>query len=200
MHQPQGKNHLALPKRDGVHQGGLDFLGHHSVVALDQPDLRRHLDGHHPGQFQVMELFLKPIAQRRHIVGRLRILRQPRFLGLFHQRRQLLGAHLLQLSLASQNVHGQLLEIGQIELVHLIQQGNVLHKLDLMILQHGADLIHIDRSLVVLGAHGGDFIGGLFEEAEKTALLLRIVHIPQLADQVGHHLPDLAQILGAYVL
>ena len=50
----QGDDHLVFPEGDGVHDGGLDLLGHHVVGGLYHPDLRGGLQGDGPGQLQVV--------------------------------------------------------------------------------------------------------------------------------------------------
>ena len=70
----QGQNHLIFPQRDGVDQGGLDFLHHDGVVVLDHADLGSRLDGDGPSQLQVVDFLLKPVALFGKIPGGLSIL------------------------------------------------------------------------------------------------------------------------------
>ena len=74
MGDTQGKNHLVFPQRNGVYQGGLNFLHHHSVVVLDHADLRSGLDGDGAGQFQVIDFLFKPVAFFGQVPGGLGIL------------------------------------------------------------------------------------------------------------------------------
>ena len=72
--------------------------------------------------------FFKPDALVLKVVGRLRILGQVRGFGLFAQLAQGGAAGLGQLLLAGEDIHGQLLEILQIPVIHLIHDGHVLQK------------------------------------------------------------------------
>ena len=66
-------------------------------------------------------------------------------------------------------------------------------------LQLGADFVHAGLRLVVFGFHRRNFIGRFFKQAEKTALGFFLGRKgPQFGHQIGHHLPDLAHVLGAY--
>ena len=67
-----------------------------------------------------------------------------------------------------------------------------------MLFQLPGDLVHIDLGLVILGLHGGNVVGGFFEQAEN-ALLLLFFHgeALQLCHKVRHHVSQFAQILGA---
>ena len=61
------------------------------------------------------------------------------------------------------------------------------------------DPIDIDRCLVVFNFHLRYLVGCFFEEAEEALFLLRIEAL-QFSDEIGHHLTNLAQILGFHVL
>ena len=65
-----------------------------------------------------------------------------------------------------------------------------------MTLQHGLDVLHVGLGLIVPGLELFHLVGLLFEEAQKTLLLLGGVKVFQLGDQVGDHVPHLAQVLG----
>ena len=95
----QGQDHLVFPQGDGVDDGGLDLLGHHRVIALDQADLRAHLDGDVAGQLQVVQLLLKAVTQVGQVAGSLSILGQLGALGFLLRSLQVGIAHLLQLLL-----------------------------------------------------------------------------------------------------
>ena len=151
------------------------------------------------GQLQVIELFLKPLALIGQVPGRLGVLGQAAALGLVHGLLQLLGPHLLQLFLARQNIHGQLFEIGHVQLVHLVQHGDILEQLHLVALQHGLDVLHVGLGLVVLGLELVQLVGLFLEEAKDPLFLLGGVEALQLADQVGDHLPHLAQVFGGHL-
>ena len=195
----QAQHHLVLPQGNGVHQRGLDLFSHHGVVVLDQPDLGAHLDGDGAGQLQIVQLLLKPVAQVRKVPGRLGVLGQAAGLGLFGQLHQLGLPHLLQLFLAGQDVHTQLLEVRHVHLIHPIQHGHVLQQLHLMSLQRALNLLHVHFDLVVLGLHGFQLVALLFEEAEQALLLFGRVKALQLAHQLGEHIAHFAHVLGAHL-
>lgn len=54
--QPQGDHDLAFPQWNGAESRHLDF-----IVALDQPNLRRSLDGDVFAQLQVMNFLFKAV-------------------------------------------------------------------------------------------------------------------------------------------
>ena len=114
MVDSDSQNHLALPERDSIDDGRLDLLRHQCIIILHQTDLRSHLNGDHTGQLQIMDLLLKPVAERRHIVDRLRILRKAGLMSLVHESRQLASANLIQFLLARQNVHAQFLKVSRV--------------------------------------------------------------------------------------
>ena len=123
----QRQDHLALPQRNGVDQGGLDLFRHQRIVVLDHPDLRRHLQADDPGQLQIVQLLLKALALIGKVVGPLRVLRQAGLL-----RRGLQGGQGLVLLLGKalppgQDIHRQLLVVFEVLFIHLVQQGRVLH-------------------------------------------------------------------------
>ena len=99
---------------------------HQRIVILHQADLRRHLDGNHARQLQIVQLLFKAAAQRGEIVCRLRILWQAGLFRLFHQNGQLLGARLRKLLLACQDIHGEFLKVHLVQLIHFIQHCNIL--------------------------------------------------------------------------
>ena len=197
--QPQ--HHLALPEGDGVHDGGLDLLGHEKVVILDHADLRGHLQGDRAGQLQIVQLLLKAADEVREIVHGLRVLGQT---GLHRFRAQLgeiLFAQLLHAELARDDVHRELLEIRLIELKHAVERGNVLREDDLVVLQLLGDLVHIDFGLVELRLRLLHGAGGLFEKTAETLLLLGfvVVEILQFHDEAREHVADLAHVLRAHL-
>ena len=198
MGNAQRQNHLILPQGDGVHQRGLNLLHHHIVVVLDHADLGRGLDGNGAGQFQIVDLLLKPVALVRQIFCRLRVLRKSGGLRRGFQLFQLAFPHLLQLLLARQNVHAQLLEVGKVLLVHLIQHRGVLQQPYLMLLERVANLLHIDLCLGVAALHDLQLVRLLAEEA-KEALFLLGVEAFQLTHHVDDQVAHLAQVLCAHI-
>ena len=200
MGQTQCQHHLVLPQRDGVDDGGLDLFRHHGVVVLQKADLRAHLQADVASELQIVELFLKPLALVGQIAGCLCVLRQAGSLGLVHGLLQLVCPHIGQLLFAGQNIHAQLLEVGHVQIIHLIQHGDVLEQLHLMALQHGLDLFHIGLGLVVLHLHGVQLVALLLEEAQNALFLfLTGIKAFQLTDQAGDHVTHLAQILGGHL-
>ena len=146
-----------------------------------------------------MELLFKAVAQVHHVVIGLGILGQAGFLRLDAQLLQLTCAHLLQPLLAGQNVHGQFLIIFQVQLIHLIEHGNVLHQRDLMLLQGLGNAVHIGLHLAVLGLHALDFIAGLAEKTRQTLLLVAGAEALQLHHQLAEVSAHLAQVLAAHI-
>lgn len=59
--QPQGDHDLAFPQWNGAESRHLDFICQHFIVALDQPNLRRSLDGDVFAQLQVMNFLFKAV-------------------------------------------------------------------------------------------------------------------------------------------
>ena len=199
MGNAQGQNHLVFPQGDGVDQGGLDLLHHHIVIVLDQADLGRSLDGDSPGQLQIVDLLLKPVA----LVGQI-----PCFLGIFSQARllsdglqlhQLAGTNLLELLLARQDVHGQFLEIGQILVIQLIQHSRILQQPHLVLLQGIADFGNIHFRLGEAGLHGLQLVRLLLKQAQQALLLLGIEAL-QLAHHIHDQIAHLTQVLGAHIV
>ena len=144
-----------------------------------------------------MELLLKAVAQVHHVVIRLGILGKACLLRLHAQLLQPPGTHLLQPSLAGQNIHGQFLVILQVQLIHLIEHGNVLHQRDLMLLQRLGNAVHIGLYLAVLGLHALELVAGLAEQARQTLLLLLRAEALELHHQLTQIRAHLAQILAA---
>ena len=77
----KGDDHLVFPQGNRVHDGGLDFFRHDGIIVLDHTDLRSSLDGNHPGQFQVIELFLETDAEILQILRCLGVLGKTGALG-----------------------------------------------------------------------------------------------------------------------
>ena len=125
MGYPQSQHHLTLPQRNGIDQCGLNLLRNHGIIILYQADLRSHLNGNHAGQLQIVNLFLKAVHQGEHIVYRLGVLRQAALRRLLLQGGQFLFLRLSQTLLTRQNIHGQFLKIGLVQLIQFIQHGHI---------------------------------------------------------------------------
>ena len=199
MCHAQGQNHLVLPQGDGVHNGGLDLFSHHRIVGLDQADLWAHLDGDIAGQLQVIQLLFKAVALVGQVAGGLGIFRQAGCFGLGFSGGQVVLPHLLQLFAAGQDIHAQLLEIDKVQLVHLVQHGNVFHQGYLVVLQLGLDAFHVHISFVVFHFQGFQLVGLFLEKAQEAFLIFcGGVKAFQLADQLGDEFAGLTHILGAH--
>ena len=61
--QPQGQDHLVLPQGDGVVNGTLDAVDEDLVVVLDDPDLRRRLNGNGLADFRSWTFFSKRLTE-----------------------------------------------------------------------------------------------------------------------------------------
>ena len=113
-----------------------------------------------------MQLLFKAVALALQILHGLSILRLTAGLGLCKHCRQLLLLYLCQFFTACKNVHGQLLIISQIDVIHLIQHVDILHQNDLVVLQSVYDLVHIGLGLIVFCLKVCQLIALFFEEAE----------------------------------
>ena len=58
---PQGDHDLVFPQWNGAENRRLDFIHQHFIVVLDQPDLRRSLDGDVLAQLQVVKFLFKAV-------------------------------------------------------------------------------------------------------------------------------------------
>ena len=175
MLQADGDDHLVLPERDGIDDRGLDLFRHDGIGVLDHPDLGTGLHGDHTGQIQIIQLLLEAVAHFRIVPGRLGILLQAGPLGLFLQGFELSLSGLFELSLAGQNIHGQFLEIIEIEFIHLIQNRHILHQLDLMLLKLIGNSRNVGLDLRVFGLHVVELVGALLKESQKTFFFLLLV-------------------------
>ena len=142
-----------------------------------------------------MQLFLKPVAHGIQVPGRLRVLCQPAGLSLLEEGRELAGLDLMELLFSGHDVHGQLLKVGQVQFIHLVQQSDILQKLDLMGFQHLADMVDVGLSLAVFRLHGADLIGRLLEDSQKSLFFL-FIKAPQFLDYARQQISDFSQILG----
>ena len=146
---------------------------------MQQAGLGPHLNGDHPGQLQVVELLLKPATQVGKIIIGLGVLLGPAGGGLLPQLLQVVGPQVLQPLLAGNDIHGELFVVLGIQLIHLVQHGDVLHQHHLVVLQHPHDLVHVDLGLGVARLHGLQFIPLLFEEAQEAALVFLLAEALQ---------------------
>ena len=194
---PQGQDHLTLPEGNRVDDGGLNLLGHHGVVVLEHPNLRAHLKRNHPGQLQVMELLLKAQAEVAVVVGRLGVLRLAARLGLALHLGQGDAALVGQLFLSGEDIHGQLLVVFQIFLVHLVHDGDIFHQGNLVLFQLGGDFVHVDLGLFVLGLEDFNGPARLAEHTEESLFLLLCVEALELHQQGTDHVAHLTHVLGA---
>ena len=196
MGDAQGQNHLTLPQRNRIHQRGLNLFGHQGVIVLDHADLGTHLNGDLPGQLQVKEFLLKAVAHGSVVIGLLSILRQSGRIGLVIKVLQGGGPFFRQLLLTGQNVHGQLFEIVQVLVVHLVQQGDILQQNHLMVFQLTGNLVHIGFRLVIAGAHGLEIGGCLLEYAAQALLLFRRREALEFRHQRRDHIAQFTHVLG----
>ena len=143
-----------------------------------------------------MELLFKALAHLHHVVIGLGVLLGAGSFRLGLQLGKVIGAYIGQLLLACQDVHGQLLVVLQVQLVHLVQHGNVLQKDYLVVFQLPDDLVHIGLHLGILGLHGLQLVLRLLQEAEEALLLLFLAEFLQLRHQLAQRLAHLAQVLG----
>ena len=146
-----------------------------------------------------MELLFKAVAQVHHVVVGLGVLGKAGLLRLDAQLLQLPTAYLLQPLLAGQNVHGQFLIIFQVQLIHLIEHGDVLHQRDLMLLQGLGNAVHIGLHLAVLGLHALNLVAGLAEQTRQPLFLLAGAKALQLHHQLAEVSAHLAQVLAAHI-
>ena len=199
MGNAQCQNHLALPKGNGIYQSGLDLLCHQGVIALYQTDLGCCLDGDHAGQFQVMDLLLKSLAHGIQVLGCLGILRKTASLGFLHKLRKVCAAHFLEFLLSGQNVHGKLFKIIQVQRIHLVHGGSVLHKLNLVLLQGLYDLRDICLRLGIFCLHSFYFIGAAFEQAAQSLFLLGCIEAFELCHHIAQKISHFTQVLCLYL-
>ena len=199
--QAQSQHHLALPQGDGVHQRGLDLLQHEGVVILQKPGLGAHLHGDHAGELQVVDLLLKAVAQVGKVVVGLGVLLAAGGGGLLLELLQVVGTQIVQALFARNDIHGELFVVLGVQLIHLVQHGDVLHQHHLMRLQRPDDLVHVDLGLGIAGLQGLQVLALLLEETEDTLLLLFLLaKALQLHHQVGQSLAHLAKVLGFHAV
>ena len=166
---------------------------------MKEAGLGPHLDGNHTGELQVVELFLKAVAEVGHVVILLGILLGAGLGGLPAQLLQGGLPLFLELFLPGDDVHGQLFIVLGVQVVHLVEHGDVLHQGDLMALEHLGNFIHIGLGLGVAGLNFLQLVALLLEKT-GDALLFRPVEALQLHHQAGERLAHFAQVLGAHAV
>ena len=186
------QDHLAFPQWNGVHDGGLDFLDQRDFIVLHETNLRCGLHGDGAREVEVGKLLLEARAHGVEVLCGLRVFSATRGFCLVHEFFQLDFAHFSEFFLAGQNVHGELFEVGKIELIHLVERGGVFHKGHLVALQRFHDFVDIGFCLVVAGAQRFDLVGAFLEEAEQ-ALLLGRIETAQLGHGIAKKATDLTQ-------
>ena len=191
--------HLALPQRNGVHNGGLDLLDERNLVVLHEANLRRRLHSDGAGEVQVAELLLEARAHGLEVLRSLGVLGATGGAGMLDKLDELALANLRKLLLARKQVHRKLLEVHEVQLVHLVERRRVLHERHLVVLQLVHDLIHVRLGLVVARAKRLHLVDAALEEAEQP-LLLGGVEPAQLVDDAGDKIAHLAQIVRAHPL
>ena len=141
-----------------------------------------------------MDLFLKAVAERIQVLGRLGILRQISSLSLGNKLRQFCGTDLFQFLLSRQDIHGKLFKVIQVQGIHLIHSGRVLHQLDLMFFQHINDLTDVGLCLGVFIFHGFQFVRTSFKEAHNAFPLFFRVEAFQFRDYIFQQVSHFSQI------
>ena len=190
------QHHLALPERQGIGKGGLNPFHQQTVVVLEQPDLRRHLNGDLAGQLQVMQLLFKPVALGGEVVRLLGVHRVTAGLGLGLQRFQVVLADLGKLLVARNDVESQLVEVVVVLVIQAVKHGDVLEQLRLVSFQGIGDVLNVHGHLVIPRLHPGNLVLCLGEDLRQTLRLLGILlEAFQLGNEVHQHVPDLAGIL-----
>lgn len=143
--------------------------------------------------------FSKRLQAAAELLHRLGVLGGARRLSLGGQVGKFALTHLGQALAAGQKVHGQLLEVGEVQLVELVERGRVLHELHLMTLEGLGDLVDIGLGGVVAGLERRDFVRRLLEQAEEALVVVIHVEVLELGHYSGDKIARLAQILGAHL-
>ena len=144
-----------------------------------------------------MYLLFKAAYEVCKIVCGLRVLGKSGLFGF----RDVLGqfdiAQVLYLKLTGEDVHGELLHVFLVLLVHLIHHADVLHQRDLVLFKLLDYLIDIDLSLVKLCLLLGDSLGSLLEQAEEALLFLFVEVQPlELDNKLTEHVAALTEVFG----
>ena len=177
----------------------MDFLDQRDFIVLHETNLRCGLHGDGAREVEVGKLLLEARAHGVEVLCGLRVFSATRGFCLVHEFLQLDFAHFSELFLAGQNVHGELFEVGEVELVHLVECGGVFHKGHLVALQRFHDFVDVGLGLVVAGAQRFYFVGAFLEEAEQ-ALLLGRIEAAQLGHGIAKKATDLAQVFRSHAL
>ena len=194
MSDPQSNDHLAFPQRNGIYNSRLDLFRHLGIISLYQTDLGGCLDTDHPGQLQVMDLFLKTVAERIQVFGCLGVFRQIGGLGFAHKLRQLCGTDLLQFLLSCQDIHGKLFKVIQIQSVHLVHSSRIFHQLDLMFFQNIHDPADIGLSLGIFIFHSFQLVCASFEKAHNAFPLFFRIKALQLRNYIFQKVSHFSQV------
>ena len=134
-----------------------------------------------------------------HTLGRLDVLGAAGLARGFVELLELAFAHLGQALAAGQQVHGEFLEVGHVQVVELVQRGAVLQQRHLIALKCAYDLVDVGVGLVVASLQRAHLGGLLLEQAEEALLLLGVEAL-ELGDHVHDQLARFAQILGAHLV
>ena len=193
------EHHLALPQRDGVHNGGLDLLDKRNLVVLHEANLRRRLHGDGAGEVQIAKLLLEARAHGLEVLRSLGVLGAAGGAGVLDKLDELAFANLRELLFARKQIHRELLEVREVQLVHLVERRRVLHERHLVVLQLVDNLVHVRLGLVVARPKRLHLVDTALEEAEQP-LLLGGVEPAQLVDNAGDKIAHLAQIVRAHPL
>ena len=166
---------------------------------MNQADLRSHLHGNRTGKIQVGKLLLKAIASCRKLLHGLGVLGGAARLRLGVKLSQITLAHRGQTLTASQQVHGEFLEVGKVKLVELIKGGRILHKSDLMLLKRLGNLIDVGLGGVIAVLQRRQLVRLTLEQGEEALLLVIGIEAAQLGDHAGNEIARLAQVLRAHL-
>ena len=193
------EHHLAFPQGDGIHDGGLDFLDKRDLVVLHETDLRRRLHGDGAGEVQIAKLLLEARAHGLEVLRSLSVLGATGGAGMLDKLDELALANLRKLLFAREQIHRELFEVREVQLVHLVERRRILHERHLVVFQLVDDLVHVRLGLVVARAKRLHLVDAALEEAEQP-LLLGGVEPAQLVDDAGDKVAHLAQIVRAHPL
>ncbi len=124
-------------------------------------------------------------------------------LGLDLHGRQQLGAQVLQSLVSGDDIEVELTQILQIELVHLVENREVLQQAHAGPLQPGDELLQTRGELLVAGLEAFETVEELphQRDARAGAALGQGVHVelPHFAQEQGERLPRFAGVAGADV-
>ena len=147
-----------------------------------------------------MEFLFETVDRFGKVIGCLGIFRKACFFCLFQSCLEVCRLDLFQTLVSGQDIHGQFLEVDQVLLIELIQQGDVLHQCDLMVLQDLDDLVDIGVGTVVFGLESVDLVGILLEQFLEESVFFIDVEVAQFRDQFQQGITDGVDVLGLDVL